>query len=133
MEYEEIEIFFSPTKIFWCGMSDENVINQIKVELLKRDILLINCSQDELENIADNISETKSTVLFNLDNVLAMENQTKGLVLDGLLKLIQLVKDHSLENCIFHTTVVNKNISDLITITSIWKKIYPMPRHPFPS
>lgn len=96
-------IAFSPRKIYWFGMPS-TVTNDIKLELLKKDILIINCS-GKLKNIQHIIkTKRKHTVyIFNIDGIVLENEDIKKNKCILVRKVIEKIGDHVPEKSFVYT------------------------------
>lgn len=89
------KITFTPRKIFWFEMPSI-ITNEIKIELLKKDILLINCN-GEIEYIKKIINEKNeyTVYIFNLDKILLKNNDKIKINCAIIRKVISLIEENA--------------------------------------
>ncbi len=91
--YNIEKITFSPRKIYWFEMPS-SITSDIKIELLKKDILLIDCI-GEIENIQKIINEKNEYTLyiFNLDKIILKNKDKIKIKCTIIRKIISLIED----------------------------------------
>ncbi|MCK4798753.1 MAG: hypothetical protein KAT05_15355 [Spirochaetes bacterium] len=113
MEYQKGEIHISPKTIFWVEMPD-NIKDHDKIELLKKDILLVKCSGVIQELVKLREKNSKSSAFFyNLDQILHENHIKNSEAFNFLHKIVQFIKTLSPEKTLVHTTIIDKKISEL--------------------
>jgi hypothetical protein len=106
MEFDEIEFFIAPLKVYWVGMPDD-VGTTLKLELLKRDVLLVKCEDESLEDLHERIEDHPAIVLINLDDISQrLRLQDRGTEEAAVMKIIKGVKENIHKRAILHTSYI---------------------------
>lgn len=113
MDFQEIEIFIAPLKLYWIGMPHSPTIKSMEVELLKRDILVVDCTLRNIEECDYKDIQTKPAMLINLDLIFTRERE-KAKAYRYLSGLIERLKKLNIVHVIFHTTHIDHQIKQII-------------------
>jgi hypothetical protein len=113
MQFKNGEILASPKTIYWFEMPVA-ISEHEKIELLKKDVLLINY-QDDLETMIsfkDNIKEI-SAFFYNFDNILTKKKVFEENKYTFSEKFILFIKELNFKNNLIHTTQIDNKLSNL--------------------
>src|SRR4030042_7039216 len=142
MEYSKGEVIISPKIIYWV-QTPVTVGENERIELLKRDVLLINFDS----NIKDLVKlkekdNSYSGYLFNLDGILQRNHIKLNVVYSFVEKLAKFISVFMKKRSLIYTTILDKKIGEVfnkyglffleknlndkkIAITAIINLIYP--------
>lgn len=113
MEYSKGEVIISPKIIYWVQPPVTLGENE-KIELLKRDVLLINFDS----NIKDLVKlkekdNSYSGYLFNLDGILQRNHIKLNAVYPFVEKLAKFINAFMKQRSLIYTTILDKKIGDI--------------------
>ncbi len=112
MSLEQIEIFIAPIKMFWFGMP-KDFQKKNRVELLKKDILLIDCKIEDIDNLNVDVKAQNSILFFNLNTILPrkiiMDDERIDTEACAMLKKIA---ENYAKLSIVHTTLLKPKVAD---------------------
>jgi len=111
LEYQNGEVVVTPHTIYWVQMP-VNITENDKIELLKRDILIIDCSY-VIEDFPKLIEKLDKNVAFfyNLDRILGKSKIDNEIVMSS--KIAKFISKFAPEKSIIHTSLLNETIRDL--------------------
>ncbi len=106
MEFDEIEFFIAPLKVYWVGMPDD-AGTTLKLEILKRDVLPVKCEDESLEYLHEKIEDYPAIVLINRDAISQrLRFQKRGAEEAAVKKIIKRVKDKIYKRAILYTSCI---------------------------
>ena len=113
MQFKNGEILVSPKTIYWFDMPIA-ITDHEKIELLKKDILLIDY-RDDLNTIITFKDKVKEIAAFfyNFDNIISKKKLVDENKYTFSEKLIQLIKEFNFQNNLIHTTQIDMKLSQL--------------------
>ena len=113
MQFKNGEILASPKTIYWFEMP-VTITDHEKIELLKKDILLIDY-QNNLNTMISIKNKVKdiSAFFYNFDIILSKNKVIEENKYTFSEKLIQLIKEFNFENNLIHTTLIDDKLSKL--------------------
>ena len=97
------KIAFSPRKIFWFGIPSI-ITNDIKTELLKKDILLIS-NNEKLKNIKNTIKVKRdhTIYIFDIDRIIFENKVIKKNKCKMIREIIEMIEDYVPEKSFIYT------------------------------
>lgn len=113
MQYDEVEIFVAPTKLYWVGAPEDNAVKKIQIELLKRDILLVRCNYDDLQVCEFATNKDDAIVLVNLDPLIHDYVKPREIYRD-VSEFMDRYLNYGMKRSVFHTTIVDKRLSLMV-------------------
>jgi len=111
--YSNGEIVSSPNTIYWVQMP-VSVGEPEKIELLKRDVLVVDCTYD-LSNITL-LKEKKDTYcafFFNLDDIIKNSINKYDSIYSLSVNLAQFISRISIEKSIVHTNIIDEKLAEI--------------------
>ncbi len=113
MQFDNGEILISPKTIYWFEMP-VTITDYEKIELLKKDVLLINYESDleSMFNIKDKINEL-TAFFYNYDNILYKNKIPEENKYVFSEKFIGIIKEFNFQNNLVHTTHIDNKLSKL--------------------
>ncbi len=113
MNFDEVEVFVAPQKIFWMGIVEDNNIKKAQIELLKRDIVLVPCDLQNLESCIQSQEIEEPIILVNLDAVVH-DYLPAQLNYEAVTNILRRFKELKLRNVVFHTMMVDTILTNLL-------------------
>ena len=110
MQFKNGEILVSPKTIYWFDMPIA-ITDHEKIELLKKDILLIDY-RDDLNTIITFKDKVKEIAAF-FYNIISKKKLVDENKYTFSEKLIQLIKEFNFQNNLIHTTQIDMKLSQL--------------------
>jgi hypothetical protein len=113
MIFKDGEIAISPNIIYWIRMPDE-ITEKDRIELLKNDVLIIDCDYgiDEFEKlkIEDNFH---TAYFFNLDALIRKEKDKNEQIHNCCSQTLKFISDYLPQRSVIHNEGDDKRISEL--------------------
>ena len=112
MQLRAGDIFITPKMVYWINMP-RNIPQSFHIELLRKDILLIECNLEDMEKLND-LGDKEFLVFFNLDPIMRPYREAgDNTDLKQVLQVINLLKVKFHGKNIIHTSVINSKLNDI--------------------
>jgi hypothetical protein len=113
MQYRNGEVLTSPNTIIWLQMP-QSIGETEKIELLKKDILLVDCyyNLEQIHKIKEKKDES-SAFFFNIDALLKKSQVSGGEVYMYYTNLAKFINSFVPEKSIVHTNIIDSKASKL--------------------
>jgi hypothetical protein len=112
MQLRAGDIFAAPKTVYWINMP-KNIPSKFHIELLKKDILMIDCNLPDIEKLNE-MDDSNFLLFFNLDPIIKPYREVgKDTEFTNVVKIINLLASKFQGKSIIHTSIINSQLSAL--------------------